>query len=153
MKKCTKCTAEKALEFFSKDKRQKDGYYYYCKVCCSIKDKARYDKDSPRINQEAKDYYEKNRAKVRNRHLKKMYGIDLAHYDDMRKQQLFSCLICSTHEEALATGLYVDHCHTTGTVRGLLCRDCNFLLGLAKDDTKILQRAAKYLTNNKGQHG
>ena len=148
MKQCKKCTTEKEVKFFSRDKRQKDGYFYYCKECCSIKDKARYNKDASKINQEAKDYYEKNRAKVRNRHLKKLYGISLEHYNEMRKQQLFSCLICSTHEDALPRSLYVDHCHTTGRVRGLLCRDCNFLLGLAKDNKETLDKAIKYLNKD-----
>jgi hypothetical protein len=148
MKKCTKCAAEKALEFFNKDKRQKDGHFYYCKVCCSVKDKLRYVNNSDKMGKAAKEHYEKNRATVRNRHLKKLYGIDLTHYDDMRKQQMFSCLICKEHEDTLKRGLYVDHCHTTGKVRGLLCQSCNFLLGMAKDDQNILKQAIKYLDDH-----
>ena len=145
MKQCTKCAIKKELKFFSRDKRQKDGHFYYCKECCAIKDKARYGKQSVEIGQAAKEHYANNKTKVRNRHLQKMYGIDLEHYNEMRKQQLFSCLICNTHEDDLPRSLFVDHCHTTGRVRGLLCRDCNFLLGLARDSKETLEKAIKYL--------
>ena len=148
MKQCTKCAVEKPLISFSKDKRQASGYFYYCKDCCAAKDKARYGKNSEEMGKAAKAHYAANRKKVRNQHLKKMYGIDLTIYDEMRKQQLFSCLICNTHEDALPVSLYVDHCHTTGRVRGLLCRDCNFLLGLAKDNKETLDKAIKYLNKD-----
>ena len=40
---------------------------------------------------------------------------------------------------------HVDHCHTTGTIRGVLCRDCNIGLGNFKDDPELLRRAISYL--------
>ena len=42
---------------------------------------------------------------------------------------------------------FVDHCHNTKKVRGLLCAKCNTLLGMAKDDVSILQNAITYLTS------
>jgi hypothetical protein len=41
--------------------------------------------------------------------------------------------------------MYIDHNHTTGKVRGLLCCDCNLLLGYAKDDEKLLAKSIEYL--------
>ena len=63
------------------------------------------------------------------------------------------CAICNKPEHRLLkTGdikpLSVDHNHTTGEVRGLLCNDCNSLLGFAKENVEILQSAINYLTRN-----
>lgn len=53
------------------------------------------------------------------------------------------CAICGSppSDKRLA----VDHCHTTGKIRGLLCSSCNCALGLFKDNTELLDRAAGYL--------
>lgn len=56
------------------------------------------------------------------------------------------CKICGIHQSSLKENLTVDHDHSTGKVRGLLCRKCNLLLGNAKDEPSILQRAIVYLT-------
>jgi hypothetical protein len=41
--------------------------------------------------------------------------------------------------------LAVDHCHTTGKIRGLLCSKCNPALGAFNDNIEILNSAIKYL--------
>lgn len=46
--------------------------------------------------------------------------------------------------------LYIDHCHTTGTVRGLICQQCNTLLGMAKDSIPTLENAIVYLRKEYG---
>lgn len=65
------------------------------------------------------------------------------------------CAICGLLPQGKANGqarpdhlpnLHVDHCHKQGHVRGLLCSNCNTLLGLAKDDPETLLRAIRYLT-------
>ncbi len=55
------------------------------------------------------------------------------------------CAICGKHEYELKSGLVIDHDHHTKKVRGLLCYNCNMLLGHAWDSTIILKRAIKYL--------
>ena len=74
----------------------------------------------------------------------KRYGLSEDAYADLLTQQNNRCAICST---PLVTGrhCHVDHCHTTGKVRGLLCSHCNLMLGHAKDSVEILQKAIKYL--------
>jgi phage FluMu protein Com len=57
------------------------------------------------------------------------------------------CKICNKEYSTVSKhgGLYIDHCHATGEVRGLLCSSCNNLLGQCKDDINILKNAIKYL--------
>jgi len=75
----------------------------------------------------------------------------------MLKQQKGKCLICSQEETQRnchtnrIQALAVDHCHTTGNVRGLLCRNCNLMIGNAKDSEKILRAGAKYIKKSKLQ--
>ena len=76
----------------------------------------------------------------------KEYGLTVKEYDSLRKEQDYKCRICSIPEkEAPYNRLVVDHCHTNGHVRGLLCSQCNTGLGLFKDDTDRLEAAMKYL--------
>lgn len=42
---------------------------------------------------------------------------------------------------------HIDHCHATGKVRGMLCRECNHGLGVFKDSEDIMLKAIKYLKN------
>jgi hypothetical protein len=55
------------------------------------------------------------------------------------------CGICLT-PLAEVSKICVDHCHTTGAVRGLLCNRCNQGLGYFGDDPDTLVRAAQYLS-------
>lgn len=55
-----------------------------------------------------------------------------------------SCALCHTTKPG-KRGWNVDHCHTTGRVRGILCGGCNMALGAFMDDPKLLRRAARYL--------
>lgn len=85
---------------------------------------------------------------------KKVYGLTIDAIEEMHKEQNNSCAICETHLSVLAhksfkKKLCVDHCHTTGIVRGLLCTSCNTMLGMAKDNINILNRAVAYLERNK----
>jgi len=66
------------------------------------------------------------------------------------------CKICGLPETRFAggriTNLSVDHNHETSVVRGLLCHFCNMMLGMAKDNPKILTNAAKYLKEYRLSH-
>lgn len=61
------------------------------------------------------------------------------------------CAICYRHEDVTdyRTGepraLNRDHCHSTGSFRGLLCTGCNRGLGYFRDSPELLERAARYL--------
>lgn len=84
---------------------------------------------------------DKNLLKCINR-LETQYGIPVDTYNKLYEAQQGLCSICKTRPiEA------VDHCHETNKARGLLCSECNGLLGFAYDDVAILQNAIEYLNN------
>jgi hypothetical protein len=82
---------------------------------------------------------------IRKNQLKKNYGITPEQYDELFIQQKGRCAICGRHQTEFKNRLSIDHDHVTGKVRALLCTNCNFILGNAKDDMTILLSAIKYL--------
>ena len=91
----------------------------------------------------------KSRRSILGSQLKNCYGMTLEQWDGLMARQGGKCAICG-HEPDGSLGacdnrLHVDHCHTTGKVRALLCHHCNVLLGQAGDDPVLLRRAAEFL--------
>lgn len=96
----------------------------------------------------------KNRKKIRPSGLsnqkvyamKHRYGISEEQFVEMYTYQNGSCAICEkpiTPKQSL-----VDHCHDTKFIRGLLCRKCNFAIGLLSDNKKYIENAIQYLGND-----
>ena len=84
--------------------------------------------------------------------MKRLYGITGLEYNTLLKKQEGVCAICGTstptlNQDETRPNLYVDHCHTSGAVRGLLCGKCNSGLGQFNDNPELLQAAINYLTN------
>lgn len=82
------------------------------------------------------------------RHLIHKYGLTLADKTRMHQEQDGSCAIC--RELVALEDIHVDHCHTSGKVRGLLCGACNKALGLLKDDPKRCMFMMRYLSEPVG---
>lgn len=81
--------------------------------------------------------------------LKKKYGITLEEYDNILQQQDGKCAVCGQNNSHSKGYLFaVDHDHKTGTVRGLLCHNCNMAIGLLKDDVQIIKSMLQYLEKN-----
>jgi hypothetical protein len=81
-----------------------------------------------------------------NLHMKRNYGISMDDYNAMLEAQDGKCAICSCsppnhHKKRLN----IDHCHSTGKVRGLLCDACNRAIGLLKDSPELMANAIKYI--------
>lgn len=80
--------------------------------------------------------------------VKTKYGLSMEEVDHLYKVQGNKCAICKdTFGDAYKT--QIDHCHDTGKVRGLLCINCNWLLGKSRDNPTLLREAANYLENSK----
>ena len=130
MKTCSGCNSEKDLSFFVKSKVHRDGYHGVCKPCRNEQRRGRRNV-TPEQN---RDY-----------NLKRNYGLYQCDIDEILAFQGYRCAICHVHEDDGDGRLFVDHCHETGEVRGMLCNSCNSLLGHARDSEKILQEATNYL--------
>lgn len=137
-KRCAQCGVTKSTEEFYRQRSRKDGLQGSCKECqCTRLNIHALTKPRPKVTAEAAREY----------HLSRAYGITTTEYDTRLKQQSGVCAIC---EQPCPSGrrLAVDHCHTTLSVRGLLCKPCNTSLGNMKDSPELLRRAATYIEDS-----
>lgn len=130
IKSCIKCKILKAHEEFHKRTRSKDGLQRWCKLC-TARYKAAYHKAHP--------------EKQRTINLRRNYALSTIDYIAMVAAQYGCCKICGVKPNR---PLYVDHCHKTGVIRGLLCNGCNVHLSLL-EKPDLLKKAYAYLTANR----
>lgn len=116
--------------------------------------------DAPALDRESRNAYmrawmTKNPRRAHDKDLKKLYGISVEQFEEMASDQGHKCAICRKPEGAIdpyskkPRKLAVDHCHSTGAVRSLLCTNCNTGLGRFNDDTDLLRAAIAYLEKHK----
>lgn len=90
-----------------------------------------------------------NPSLYRAKELRKNFDMEPEDYDRLLGEQLGVCAICERPESVERGGksewLSVDHCHTTGKVRGLLCTQCNHAIGKLDDDPELMRRAIAYI--------
>ena len=85
-------------------------------------------------------------TRKRDKHYMKKFGITLAEYNKILARQEGVCASCgTTGEEGRYKNMAVDHCHTTGKIRGILCANCNRALGLVGDTSKGVRKLLKYI--------
>jgi hypothetical protein len=82
----------------------------------------------------------------RERAIVRKFGISVLEYQTLLEKQKSSCAICKAPTTEFKKFLGVDHNHTTGKVRGLLCAACNIGLGMFKDNMERLAEAIRYLS-------
>lgn len=120
---CSVCSKEKPLEQFNKSSQGQRSYR--CSTCTS-------------------------KAFLRYR-----YGITVKQFEDLVTTQKGNCAICNKKLEINADGISrtknvaVDHCHKTGKVRGVLCKNCNIALGFMGDSVENLTKAIEYLKQHR----
>lgn len=138
-KKCSVCRKVLAAANFGPDKRKATGLRSECKSCRKV----HYGNNAKTIIQYQKKYYQANKGKVKDRILRKEFGLGLSEYKRMLSKQNGVCKICGAPPKCRA--LAVDHCHTSGRIRGLLCASCNRGISYFKDSPDLLKSAAHYL--------
>jgi hypothetical protein len=84
--------------------------------------------------------------------LSRFYGLTLDRFWAMAARQGNRCAICRELPIGYAR-LSVDHCHTTGKVRGLLCTNCNAAIGMFREDPGRLRAAIRYLEKHNAVPG
>jgi hypothetical protein len=121
---CSACGEWKLPSEYNKNKSQKSGLHYSCRSCA--------------------------KKHVRKYNLPSKYGITLERYDILLAEQSCKCAICDVslidgsnkyHERPV-----VDHNHSTGEVRQLLCHKCNLALGNMNDSSEYAYKLYQYLT-------
>lgn len=95
-----------------------------------------------------KQYWKGDPARNRSRRLKREYGIDGKQWQEMFAEQDSQCAICKSSEPGSTHGWHTDHIHGTKIVRGILCHQCNTMLGRAKDNPATLAKAIIYLNRH-----
>lgn len=144
-KACRNCRVEKPIGEFQRDCHRKDGYSGQCKECrraylarpeVAARNKERHSEWYAQHPEKRKQYNEHNRNRVRER----LYGVTADEVSALGS----ACAICGALSSG-ARSLHVDHDHSTGKVRGLLCSTCNTSLGGFRDDPALLLRAVEYL--------
>jgi hypothetical protein len=123
---CKICIKEKALNEFSK----------YSRICKPCKNQAR-------------------RPLRHNQMLKERYGIDAQIYSSILAKQKGVCAICERpetrkHQNGKIKRLSVDHRHSDGKVRGLLCYACNTSVGFLREDFTVATKLAFYIGDHEG---
>lgn len=138
-KLCTNCKTDKSVsDFYIKTSRKNEGYNYndpclYASECksCQIKRQAEVRKN--------------NKDLFKSRDLFQSFGIRFEEYKSIYDFQNGCCAVCERHSSEFSRALDVDHNHTTGEIRGLLCNLCNTGIGKFKDNVDLLEKCIKYL--------
>lgn len=140
MKICNRCNINKANKSFSVNNRWPDNLERTCRQCISISRKMLYSPAKARATWSRNKYSKPEHAE--DRRLRSAYGISSKFRMFMSRKQSGLCAICSYDGK-----LVVDHDHTLGTVRGLLCNRCNLALGSFDDNIEKVRAAYKYLAD------
>ena len=148
-KRCNKCQALKPALTFSPQPRTPDGLMRTCKECRNEYFRLRRaDPVAARASVEAVRRY-RAKESARDILLRRQYGITITDYRTLKEKQGGRCAICSKPAEG-EWSLCVDHDHSTGAIRGLLCLHCNKGLGQFGDTIEGLMRAVRYLQSAAG---
>jgi len=113
-----------------------------------------YAKNKEKYQAYAKAYAKENQELITHnawvRLLFKKYGLTEAQFHVLLDKQDGKCGICEAGIRGIINRYrlaHVDHCHSTGKVRGMLCRKCNVGIGMFGDGHEVASKAVEYLQN------
>ena len=128
-RQCSRCKQRLPLDQFSMDPRLRDGLNSKCRECISATNKA---------------YSATRKPQISAAHRRRKYGLSEDAYQAMIASQDDLCAICENPMRK-KTNRHVDHCHTSGRVRALLCNRCNTILGRMEESPELLRAMASYI--------
>lgn len=88
----------------------------------------------------AKQYRTKNPGRFAVYEIRKRYKVSLVEAEQLFERRKQGCEVCGSKNRTA-----IDHCHTSGKVRGILCGNCNQTVGHAFDNPYLLRKLANYL--------
>ena len=157
MKTCTtkncKQVNPQPLSNFYRDAKVISGYGGRCKVCTKEVKSKYYKLHKESENQKCRDWKKKNPDMVKAANLRHFYGITMDQYGEMFSKQNGVCAICLSDSPGFKNRKYfcVDHNHSTGKIRGLLCYPCNLAIGFLKDNPANAAKLIEYLNEEKAK--
>lgn len=141
-KLCPDCGETKPLECFTPNAKTRSGRVTNCHPCQS-KRMTEWNR-----TKRTPEQFERARLRHRRKNLRESYGITLEDYDALLKDQAGRCICGTTKPGPRVRHFHVDHDHSDGSIRGLLCQDCNMAIGILSDDPERLELLAAYLRRN-----
>lgn len=108
--------------------------------------RAKYRANRERYREQSKAYRQANLDRIKDGERLRKYGLTAEQYTELLRKQNERCAICGAKDAGGRGSWHVDHCHSSGKIRDLLCHTCNVALGNFKDDPRLLVRAVSYLT-------
>jgi hypothetical protein len=124
-KRCGRCGEFKELQAFPKNKNKRDGRHSNCKPCHIA---------------QTRESFERLFGSWKNYLIEYRYGASEDDVKSLLEKQEQQCAICRQPRPT-----HIDHNHSTGRLRGILCFNCNRLIGYADDDTAWFRKAIAYL--------
>ena len=158
---CKECKKEDSSKYYDKVKTD-ESFISTRKKYRSLSTTKEYHKNYsreyyhiPEVKEKQKDYREmleikekRNQTAIAHNY-KKLYGITPEQKNDLIRGQDYKCLGCNKLFDLNDKfDICVDHCHSTGKIRGILCRKCNSILGFADDNQLTLKNLSDYLAKN-----
>jgi hypothetical protein len=118
--------------------------------------KAYYAANKEKINRQSREWAKSHPEEARRSNQKtilKKYGLTLIEYDKLLSDQEGRCACCGSIDPKCRWKRFaVDHDHSTGKIRGLLCFECNTGIGNLGDSIEGLQKAINYLRGDRGDN-
>lgn len=151
---CGSCSLTLPVASFGKSRKGRFGLQRNCKDCTNRRNRERYypkqSEETTERKRQASREWRRNlpdhvrREMDRRSNLKQQYGITLEEYNYMVADQDGRCALCQVPFSAKAKP-HVDHDHSTGEIRGVLCHLCNVGVGHFRECSWTLQQAIAYL--------